>query len=243
LKTRRSSSFSKRSTKYLNRGSVLLVSLFLASAAYAKDYTGEQITYSISTGGAAVYSDQGIVDLSGAKARSVMFKTHIGGLLDDKELIYARPDTCLPLRIERDVQYLFRKERIIEEYSPETSSVSIQKYGHDKLIKEYRFSSDSPIQNAILLPFYLRTVADLQVGWSFDVNIRTPYKVTLAAIAEVEVPAGKFMAYQFTSEPRKFEIWITRDADRVPVKIKGTGGFKYSLDMKARTFSDITQTP
>jgi uncharacterized protein len=210
-----------------------------ADSAGAQDHTGEKISYGISTGGSAEYTDLGIVDFNGRKARKVTFKTHIGGLLDDLEVIYSIADSPLPLRIERDVKYLFRKERLIEEYTPETSSVIIKKYLRDKFVKEYRFSSESPIQNPILLPFYIRTVADLKVGWSFDVNIPRRFKVTLVDIVEAEVPAGKFMSFHFTSEPRKFEIWITRDADRVPIMIEGASGYKYTLVMKARSSSAL----
>ncbi|MFA5100542.1 MAG: DUF2062 domain-containing protein [Candidatus Omnitrophota bacterium] len=214
-----------------------LITVFAGGNACAKDYTGEKIAYSISTGGTAEYTDLGIVDMEGRKVRSVKFKTHIGGLLDDVEVMYAEPDTLLPLKIERDVRYLLRKERIVEEYSPQTASAVFRKYVRNKFIKEYRFKEDSPIQNAILLPFYLRNVPDLHIGWSFDVQITRAYKVTLVAVDDVEVPAGRFMAYRFTSEPRKFDIWITDDADRIPVKIAGSGRYKYTLEMKSRSIN------
>jgi uncharacterized protein len=212
----------------------VLLALFSGNAS-AKDYAGEKITYSISIGGTAEYTDLGIVDLEGRKVRSVTFKTHIGGLLDDFEVIYAQPDTLLPVKIERDVKYLFRKEHLVEEYSPQTSSAVVRKYVRDKFIKEYRLQEEKPIQNAILLPFWLRNVPDLQIGWTTDVQVSRPYTVTLVAIEEVEVPAGNFMAYRFVSEPRKFDIWITQDEDRIPIRIAGTGGYKYTLEMKTRS--------
>jgi hypothetical protein len=46
------------------------------------------------------------------------------------------------------------------------------------------------------------------------------------------VPAGKFKAYHFTSTPKKFEIWISKDDYRIPVKIKGLGGYNYTMLMK-----------
>jgi uncharacterized protein len=219
------------------RGVVIagLAAMLLANNAIANDYTGEKITYSISIGGTAEYTDLGTVDREGIPARAFTFKTHIGGLLDDFERIYAQPDTLLPLRIERDVRYLFRNEHMVEEYSPQTSSAVVRKYVHDKFIKEYRLNQEKPIQNAILLPFYLRGIPDLQIGWKIDIYISRLYTVTLVDIEEVAVPAGTFTAYRFISEPRKFEIWITRDADRIPIKIAGTGGYKYTLEMKTRS--------
>jgi hypothetical protein len=50
----------------------------------------------------------------------------------------------------------------------------------------------------------------------------------------VAVPAGKFRAYHFTSAPHKFEIWITADELRLPVKIEGAGGYPYTLMMNKR---------
>ena len=214
-----------------------VVTALLSGNACAKDYTGERISYSISIGGNAEYTDLGMVDMEGRTMRSVTFKTHIGGLLDDFEVIYAVPETLLPLKIERDVNYLLRKEHLVEEYSPKTSSAVVRKYVRGKFIKEYRLSAEKPIQNAILLPFYLRTAPDLKIGWTTDVQISRSYKVTLVAIEEVEVPAGKFTAYRFISEPRKFAIWITQDDDRIPIKIEGTGGYKYTLEMKSRSIS------
>jgi hypothetical protein len=84
---------------------------------------------------------------------------------------------------------------------------------------------------------YLKSVKDLHVGWSTDILIPDPYTVTLVAIEDVEVPAGRFTAYHFKSNPRKFEIWVTRDEDHVPVKLAVTGGYRTTLEMKARSMS------
>ena len=50
---------------------------------------------------------------------------------------------------------------------------------------------------------------------------------------EIGIPAGKFKVYHFTSNPNKFEIWITQDPLRLPVKIKGAGGLGYTLVMES----------
>ena len=213
--------------------------LFLSGIANGGDCTKEKIIYRISTGGNAEFNDLGVVEMEGRKARLVTFKTHIGGLMDGFERIYGEPDSFLPLRIERDVFFLFRKEHLIEEYSPETFSVSIKKYVNGKFVIEYLYSKERPVQNAILLRPFLKSVKDLHVGWSTDILIPDPYTVTLVDIEDVEVPAGKFSAYHFKSEPRKFEIWVTRDADHVPVKLAVTGGYRTTLEMKARILSQF----
>ncbi|MFA7272175.1 MAG: hypothetical protein WC090_05650, partial [Candidatus Omnitrophota bacterium] len=73
-----------------------------------------------------------------------------------------------------------------------------------------------------------------KIGSSFEITLPGEYTVRLSSIEDVTVPAGKFKAYHFTSEPRKFEIWISADKLRIPVKIKGLGAFSYTLEMKKR---------
>jgi hypothetical protein len=63
------------------------------------------------------------------------------------------------------------------------------------------------------------------------VRLPEQIKITLVSIENVTVPAGTFKAYHFTSEPKKVEIWISCDAARIPVKIKGFGGYDYTLVM------------
>jgi hypothetical protein len=211
--------------------------LLSCGIAGGSDCSKEKIFYRISTGGNAEYSDLGTVVMNGRKAQMVTFRTHIGGLMDGFERIYGEPDSFLPLRIERDVLFLIRKERLIELYWPKKCAVSIKKYVNGKFAAEYRYSKERPVQNAILLRSYLKSVKDLHVGWSTEILIPDKYIVTLIAIEDVEVPAGKFTAYHFKSNPRKFEIWVTRDPDHVPVKLAVTGGYRTTLEMKSRTKS------
>lgn len=203
--------------------------------AQAADYTGEKIVYAIGTRGTAVYNDKGIVDLGGKRAKLVTFKTDTLGL-HDIEKIFVDVDTQFPVRVERTVSFLLRKEYLVEEYSQVSRTLEIKKYVHHRLVKEYRFASDGPIHNAVLLPFYLRSVKDLEPGWSFVTRFPRAYTVTLASIEEVRVPAGTFKAYHFVSDPRKFEIWISTGQERIPLKIKGSGAHSYTLAMKSRSF-------
>ncbi|MCU0651047.1 MAG: DUF3108 domain-containing protein [Candidatus Omnitrophica bacterium] len=209
----------------------------LAQTAQAGDYFREKIIYRITTGGNAEYNDLGLFANNGKPSQLVTFRTHIGGLMDGFERIYGEPDAFLPLRIERDVNFLIRKERLIEEYFPETFSVSIKKWVNGKFAAEYRYSKKKPVQNAILLRSYLKSIKDLHVGWSTDILIPDHYTVTLTDIEEIEVPAGRFKAFHFKSDPRKFELWVSCDPDHVPVKLAVTGGYRTSLEMKARIVS------
>ncbi|MDD5166009.1 MAG: DUF2062 domain-containing protein [Candidatus Omnitrophica bacterium] len=215
---------------------VLLVTiiLFFFSAVYtvnAAEYAGEKIIYAISPVGTAEYNDKGYEDLNGKKVQFTTFATSAPGFYD-QENIYSDPETFLPLRVERFISIFLGKEHIIEEYSPQKNMLEITKFVNNKKVEEYKFEKDGPIHNAVILPFYIRRVPALDIGWSFVARVPEQFKVTLASIDVVEVPAGIFEAYHFTSEPAKFEIWISKDEYRIPIKIKGVNGLSYTLLMK-----------
>ncbi|HQJ16176.1 MAG TPA: hypothetical protein PLJ26_06800 [Candidatus Omnitrophota bacterium] len=218
-------------------GAFVVLCVVLCDSAGAQDRPKEKIVFSISTGGYAEYNDLGIIDRNGKKVKLVTFRTHIGGLMDGFERIYGEPDTFLPVRIERNVVFALRKEYLVEDYSPATSSVSIKKYVRDKFLAEYRITRDRPIQNAILLRSYLRTVKDLHVGWSVDIVIPDRYTVTLESFEDIDVPGGKFSTYHFVSSPRQFELWVTRDAYRIPVRLAVKKGYRTTVEMKAYSIS------
>ncbi len=192
----------------------------------------ERIVYAIATRGTSEYNDMGLVEFEGRKVKLITFRTDMPGF-DDLEKIYADPSTLLPIRVVREVRFFFRTENIVEEYSSGTSSLVIRKYIRNKLAREYRFTADDPIQSAILLPFYLRTIGDVPPGWSLRVCLPAVFRIKLAGVESVQVPAGTFSAYHFTSEPHKFDVWISRDARRIPLKVVGAGFNRYIMTMKS----------
>ena len=204
---------------------------------HAFEYLGEKIDYVISPFGIAEYNDEGLTELNGKNVRLISFRSRLTGF-DDLEKIYSDPKTLLPLRVERFVTILLGKEYLIEEYAPEKNTLVITKFINNKKVKEYNFKAGGPIHNAITLPFYLRTLSNLTVGWSFTARFPEQFKITLTSIDEIRVPAGKFTAYHFTSTPKKFEIWISKDEYRIPVKIKGLGGYSYTMLMKKHYCKD-----
>ena len=138
----------------------------------------------------------------------------------------------MPYRIERSITKLLGNEYITEEYNQKKFTVTIRKFKGKKLVNELIIKANGPIQNAILLPFYLRRRPDLEIGWQFTARVPDEFKMELVSIDEITVPAGKFQTYHFNSVPDKFEIWISKNNPRVPVKIQGKSGFKYILLMK-----------
>jgi hypothetical protein len=74
-----------------------------------------------------------------------------------------------------------------------------------------------------------------QLGVGFNLIARLPtqeFVIKLTSIEDVSVPAGTFKSYHFKSTPPKFEIWITADERKIPVKIRGAGFMGYTLVMK-----------
>ena len=220
------------------KGSILCLLIFLlvGGTALSFEYRGENIVYTINPFGKAEYNDLGLVDFQGRKLKLITFKTSVLGFRD-LEKIYADPNTGLPIRVERDISWPLSKEYLTEEYSPQDHSLVIKKFIKNKLVKEYSFKGAGPMHNAILLPFYLRTIKDLSVGWSLDVRIPEEFKVTLVSIDEIELPMGKFSAYHFSSLPHKFEIWISKDDHRIPLMIKGMGGVGYSMRIQSHSLN------
>ncbi len=195
------------------------------------DYTGESILYRIKPFGESEYKDLGVVDLEGRKLNLIIFKTKVL-FVRDTEKIYSDPESLLPYRIERNISKLLGKEYIIEEYDQKKFTVVTRKFKGKKLISEQVVQANGPIHNAITLPFYLRRRPDLAIGWHFTARVPLEFELELASIDKIKVPAGRFEAYHFKSMPDKFEIWISKDVPRIPLKIKGKGSFNYTLLMK-----------
>lgn len=201
--------------------------------AAASEQAREIILYDIFPIGISEYRDMGQVEFHGRKANLVIFKTRVAAFRDT-ETIYSDPKTGLPLWIERDVSFPFNKEYLTEEYIKDENRLVITKFKDNKKVTDYQFKASGPIHCAVLLPFSLRNVPDLKIGWSHTIRLPDEFQVKLVSIENVSVPAGTFRAYHFTSTPHKFEIWITADELRLPVRIEGTGGYPYTLTMKKR---------
>ncbi len=211
-------------------GLILLISLFCFQAFVFAD-TGEKIIYGISPVGTAEYNDLGITEFEGKKVKLVTFHTRATGF-EDLEKIYSDPATGRPIRVERDIAFPVGKEYIVEDYVSKENTLIATKFVRNKKVKEYIIKSDGPIYNGVILPFYLRTIPGLDVGSTFTFRFPQKFTVNLVSIDEVNVPAGKFKAYHFVSVPKKFEIWISNDKLRLPLKIYGLAGLNYKLVMK-----------
>jgi len=210
----------------------LFCNIFMIHDTNSYGYQGESIIYVIKPlGGKAEYLDLGLTDLEGRKVKIAVFKTDVLGF-KDTEKIYSDPKTLLPIRIERDISWWFGKENITEEYNQRDFKVTITKFKEGKKVSEQILTADGPISNAILVPFYLRKVSDMKVGWSLTFWLPQKCEARLVSLDEIKAGGREFLTYHFTSIPDKFEIWISKDDVRIPLKIKGKGSFNYTLLMK-----------
>lgn len=204
---------------------------------------GEKIVYDIKLGklnlGKAKYSHLSRVELDGKAASHMTFETKVVRFTD-LEKIYSDPITFLPLKIERDISSWPISEKITEHYDQKNFTLTISKHKSGK--KEQRLiKKDGPIHNAIMLPFYVRRIDTLGVGWSMTANLpHQQFEIRLVSIEEVSVPAGSFRAYHFISRPQRFEIWMSADERKIPVKIKGSGALGYTFMMREYTANELS---
>lgn len=193
---------------------------------------GERILYSIRPfGGSAEYRDEGPVKLEGKPANLVIFKVDYLGFVDT-ERIYCEPKTFLALRVERDVSGWFGKEHIVEEYDQKTCALTITKFKEGKQVAQQVVHSGGPIYNGVTLPFYIRRIAPLPDGWSFNFRIPDFFEVALTYVDAIRISGHAYRAYRFVSKPQKFELWVDSEAPFIPLKIKGKGGLSYTLTLK-----------
>jgi hypothetical protein len=153
----------------------------------------------------------------------------------DVEKIYSDPETFLPVRIERLVSTWPQAEKITEDYDQNKFVLTIKKT-KGKNVEKMVIKKDGCINNAILLPYCVRDKDNLVPGFNLLAKLpKQDFLIKLDGKQEVKVPAGKFMAYHFISDPKKFEIWISADSRRIPLKIKGANSLGYTLVMKEYT--------
>lgn len=198
-------------------------------------HIGEKITYDVRLGslllGRAVFEHLPAEEFKGAKVNAISFKTQLARF-KDVEKILSDPLTNLPLFVDRSVSTWPLPEQITEEYDQQGCTVVIKKKKGGKL-STVRIKKELPLNNAILLPYYVRDIEDLEVGWSMKVQLPTQqYEIKLVSIEQAQVPAGIFKAYRFKSTPDKFEIWLSADESRIPLKIRGMGSLGYNLAMR-----------
>ena len=209
------------------------LALFMFSGAVGAVFAGERIVYKTKPlGGRAEYTDLGPVDLGGRKVNKSLFHTLVLGFADT-ETIYSLQENLLPVRVERDIQGWIGREHIVEVYDQKNFTVTITKYKGKKKISERVYKAEGPIHNAVLMMFYVRRVSSgLDPGWRKVFYLPDKFEITLSSIEKIKIFGKTYMAYHFTSQPDKFEIWINKDEPRIPLLLEGRGGLNYKLTLK-----------
>ncbi len=199
------------------------------------EYIGEKITYDIKLGGMsmgkAVFNYLEQAELNGRLVNFMTFETN-SLRFKDLEKIYSDSDSFLPLKVIRAINGLNMKEDIVENYDQKKFVLTITKLKKGRE-EEIQIKKKSSIHNAILLPFYIRQIAELKVGWNFAAQLPTQeFKITLVSMENIKIPQGAFETYHFASVPKKFDIWVTADKRKIPIKIKGSGALGYVFIMR-----------
>jgi hypothetical protein len=200
---------------------------------------GERVSYDVKMGsfsiGIAEFKHQAKVSLDERTLNLITFNTRVVRF-NDMEKIYSDADTFLPVKVERHIRSWPNYEKITEDYDQKNFTIKITKVRGRKSEGLF-FKKDNVIHNAILLPFFVRRVENLEPGWAMEINLPTQkFEIKLDNIEEITVPAGKFKSYHFLSDPDRFEIWISADKRRIPIKIKGSSGLGYTLVMREYGF-------
>ena len=197
---------------------------------------GEKIIYEVRLSrlslGSATFEHLPRQRVGGVELNYLTFETKLAKFRD-LEKIYSDPETFLPVKIERFISIWPQPEMITEDYDQNKFVLTIKKVKGKTIEKVVIKRGDGCINNAILLPYFVRDRENLDSGFNLVARLpRQDFLIKLDGKQEIRVPAGKFMAYHFISEPKKFEIWVSADSRRIPLKIKGVNSLGYTLVMK-----------
>ena len=198
-------------------------------------HIGEKIIYTVKLGnvsmGKAVFRHLPMAQLEGKPVYLMTLETRLFKFYD-LERIYSDPQSFLPIRIERQISNWPLSERITESYDQRAFTLVISK-NEGKNIPKQLIQKDRPIHNSVIFPFYLRTLDNPETGWSMTANLPTQkFEIKFDGIEKISLPAGDFKAYHFRSSPDKFEVWISADEKRIPLRIKSSGALGYTLVFK-----------
>ena len=203
---------------------------------------GEKLTYDVYSAGIktgkSVLIFNGEEEFDGQQVYHISFSTELP-FFKDYEEIYAQKETFLPIKIKRHIKKLLgMSENIEEEYNQSDFTVDIIKKG--KLSsKKTTIKKDSPIYNAILLTYYCRTNPDIVDKGKLKVVLPTlDFYITMTGEETIETPDGKYNVDVFSSDPSKFTFYLSKDKDRVPVKIRSHTALNYSMVLSSKENSN-----
>lgn len=139
--------------------------------------------------------------------------------LESKEKVYIDSTTYLPLKVERDVVFFGKKERIKEVYNQDTGLIIITKDNSSK--KETSLRVEKPIHNILSLLYFFPKDITLVKGRPLYFNLPTQ-KVTIKMLSENNIAFGKSKKDVYLLAGRgdkKFNLWLDKK-ERIPVKME-----------------------
>ncbi len=200
---------------------------------------GEQLKYDVYYAGLktgeSVLVFHGENDMDGEKVYHITFSTELP-FFKDYEEIYACKNTFLPVKINRQIIKLggLSTEHIEEIYDQDNFTVSISK-GRKAPKNNTVIKKDSPIHNAILLTYYYRANPHIVGKGALSITLPTQeFSIKVSGEGKIETPSGEYIADVFTSEPSKFTFYLSKDAERLPLKITSHTAFNYTLILNSK---------
>ncbi len=194
---------------------------------------GEELVYNVYYKavrvGKSILTFHGEEQLDEKSFYHITFSTSLPGF-DDVEEIYAYKDTFLPYRVCRTIKRMGTfPTRIEERYDQDTFRVDITKDGN-LFTENFFIQKETPIYNAILLPYYYRTRPVAIYKEKLKVSLpMADFDVVLKGTKNVSTALGECSAYIFKGEPSKFTFWLSTDEKRIPIKIKSHTALDYSF--------------
>jgi hypothetical protein len=173
--------------------------------------------------------------LNGESAYYITFITELP-FFKDYEDIYAEIGSFLPLKIKRKIEKMggLSTEEIEEEYNQAIFSVTIKKKGAFST-KKTIIQKDSPIHNAILLTYLCRANPELADKDNFKAVLPTQeFHIKISEEETIETPLGKYSTDVFESQPPNFTFYLSKDEDRLPVKITSHTVLSYTMILSAK---------
>lgn len=160
--------------------------------------------------------DNKLVDVIGLSSDVKILKLFS---IQSKEKLYIIADTHLPLKVEREVKFLGKQEKILEEYNQKEGYVKIAKLDA-KGKEEKKFEVKAPIHNIIALLYFFPQDIKLNLGDSFSFNLPTQ-EITIKVIAlqMLDGPLRRYETFCLEGKPRKFKIWLEKDK-RIPLQME-----------------------
>ncbi len=209
--------------------SVLGISLSCADGKKEPSFfQGEKITYVIKKfgvkAGEATLVFEDLAKTKNYDAYLIVF-TATGFNFFDEERITLDRVSFYPIKIERSLNILGKREKITEEYSAGKGTVKITKESGGRVTQKI-IEKKKRLDNIYCFLYRYRFGGKFHVGDSFTMHLPTQeVTLQLKRTVKLKVANETFDSYYLKSEPGRYEIWFDAGPKKIPLKINGAIGF------------------